>query len=1768
MNKIWNNKWMIAFLATAVLLIAAVTVAIVIGVSSRPTPPPEYTEGEEVGVYYHDVADGEILLTLSGGNKFTYTGPRVNKTGTYTIDADGNVVLDFVRDEDGSASATLNADKIALTYEGATTTFVKKINYAVTFQVNGGSAISPATVVNGKTANKPQDPAKAGYVFLGWYEDEALTKLFDFSSQTITADTTLYARWIENPVGVGSYTVDFDLGYAGAPEIDAISTINGVLPYGAPAAPARDGYTFAGWWISMYDDANKLSYAYTNDTTFTSNTTLYAAWTQASGSKLTSPMPTVSSNAISWSTVSGAISYQITVVAPNGATVLNETTGSTTVSFDFGAADAGDYVISVVAVAQDPANSSDAANRYVANKALDKVSYFDIIDGTLIFGAVKHATTYLVTVDCGNDAHDHTLFNNGASTSFSLINCPMQVGGIKITVVAQASGYASSTSATYVYDRTLAAVPSVVYDAATDSFIWDAVTGAKSYVVTLIVNGTTYNFNNGNKNTFSIAGYTGDIAIGVTPVNPGFNSPAATTATYVKNTPATPDGITINGSIVSWNASEGADSYIIKIGSIVRPVNGTSYDLSAETLDVGIEYAISVQAVKGVDSSSFSAPVNYGYRKMTGELVYKNGVVSWTPVIGVTSYRVMINGNSQSAMTVSTNYAAVTLTKEGVNTIQVKFLDFGGSDWISLDVNAYSVTYMPRNGQNEYTEYLVPGDTMTLPRSLEYTGYVFTNWYSSPAGAAGNGKLYAQGSVFEDHGSIVLFADWNPITYQVSLQTEGYSITNITSGANYPATYTKHFSFPVPETSDETLLNFAGWFTGPAGSGVQLTDAKGNSVAPYGYTRDNIAYPFYDTGVLAFTLRSDNTYSVSAGPNINNVTTVTIPNTYNGLPVSTILENGFAYRSKLVTINIPNSIKLIGAGAFTQCTALTDIKVYEVEGNHDVRYFDHDGALLYKDMGIGPVYLEVFPRGKTGTYVMSDDVQIIRDKTFNYSNISKLVIGKGVTSVARYGFYYCKQLTDIEFTDGRTETITFDKQAFLGCGALTSLELPVTFNMESADLMAILTGISKLDTIKVEQGNANYGMRGQMLTNANGTQIVYCPRSYSGPLSVPVGTQEIGAKAFAGCSAITSIVIPAHVQIIGSEAFAGCTAAISVTFEGNRRTDLTIGTKAFSNLKGAKSIIFEGSTDGTLDIGKFIIGDYAFAPGTDSTGSYACDIQTVTFGDGANVESIGAYAFAELPNLNSIVYGKDARINTIGDYAFANVRKIRTIEIPSTTTSVGTGAFKGCANVSEINILEGAQDIAFGNNVFQNCTAVTKIYLPATVTDFNGSAFDGCNNIERIEVSKDNTHLWNDANGVLYRIDADKTPISLVFYPKSLVSKNTGKVNNIPETVTEIEGSVFAANDLLTEITIGKNVTKIGDKAFANCTALKKVTFDSGRTALTIGNSAFSYCTALVHGTNFQLPACTTSIGDYAFEYCKFTAFTLPTELKTIGYAAFQRNTSLTSITIPLKVESIGNKAFNYCSKLATFTVQKGTATNPGADLTIGTVGSGIGQADGVFYSCSQLKTVNFGDRVTVIGDYAFYGVRNTNFKTITLSDKLVRIGNNAFFNTRFANITIPNTVESIGYQAFGAQAANTTYALLKTITFEGNGTAPLTISSNAFYNQLNVTTITLPARTTNVGNLSTISGLKYYAVNSTFTGMSKLATIKVEAAPEGVTPVYAAIDGVLYMNDDNGVPSTLLFCPPANTGKNKTLTIPKEVRNVNRYAFNNITQLTTIIFE
>ena len=106
--------------------------------------------------------------------------------------------------------------------------------YTVTFQSEGGSEVASQIRAN-TPADRPADPTKEGYTFIGWYNGESEWNFAD----AVTEALTLTAKWQLN-----QYTITFDT--AGGSEVPSITQDYGtaITP---PAAPTRTGYTFAGW---------------------------------------------------------------------------------------------------------------------------------------------------------------------------------------------------------------------------------------------------------------------------------------------------------------------------------------------------------------------------------------------------------------------------------------------------------------------------------------------------------------------------------------------------------------------------------------------------------------------------------------------------------------------------------------------------------------------------------------------------------------------------------------------------------------------------------------------------------------------------------------------------------------------------------------------------------------------------------------------------------------------------------------------------------------------------------------------------------------------------------------------------------------------------------------------------------------------------------------------------------------------------------------------------------------------------------------------------------------------------------------------------------------------------------------------------------------------------------------------------------------------------------------------------------------------------------
>ena len=135
----------------------------------------------------------------------------------------------------------------------------------VVFDSKGGSAIAKQTVYVGGTAIEPATPpTKEGYTFAFWCTDSAATNQFNFSTP-ITAETTLYARWVLN-----SYTVAFNSN--GGSSVDSQTVNHGELAV-FPLMPTKENYSFFEWCKDKY-----LEEEFSFSTQIKADTTLYARW--------------------------------------------------------------------------------------------------------------------------------------------------------------------------------------------------------------------------------------------------------------------------------------------------------------------------------------------------------------------------------------------------------------------------------------------------------------------------------------------------------------------------------------------------------------------------------------------------------------------------------------------------------------------------------------------------------------------------------------------------------------------------------------------------------------------------------------------------------------------------------------------------------------------------------------------------------------------------------------------------------------------------------------------------------------------------------------------------------------------------------------------------------------------------------------------------------------------------------------------------------------------------------------------------------------------------------------------------------------------------------------------------------------------------------------------------------------------------------------------------------------------------------------------------
>lgn len=175
---------------TADIEVEAVLSGISIAHKTYTVSPNSETEVLVNGSPNGSVVDDQYLSWKSSNPKVAIVDTSGDGTGILTAYKEGTTTITaYIW---GYASDD-SEDSVILYEDTCVVTVVKQ--YKVTFDSEGGSKIKAVKATANATITKPANPTKKGYKFAGWYQNSKCTKVWNFDTDKIKANTILYAKW-------------------------------------------------------------------------------------------------------------------------------------------------------------------------------------------------------------------------------------------------------------------------------------------------------------------------------------------------------------------------------------------------------------------------------------------------------------------------------------------------------------------------------------------------------------------------------------------------------------------------------------------------------------------------------------------------------------------------------------------------------------------------------------------------------------------------------------------------------------------------------------------------------------------------------------------------------------------------------------------------------------------------------------------------------------------------------------------------------------------------------------------------------------------------------------------------------------------------------------------------------------------------------------------------------------------------------------------------------------------------------------------------------------------------------------------------------------------------------------------------------------------------------------------------------------------------------------------------------------------------------------
>jgi uncharacterized repeat protein (TIGR02543 family) len=281
--------------------------------------------------------------------------------------------------------------------------------YTITFESNGGSAVTAITQDYNTAVSAPADPTKTDYTFSGWYTDNTtFENAYTFGTMP-AGSITLYAKWVS---AASSATVTYDSN--GGSEVSSeVVTLNALAT--EPTDPTKTGYTFLRWTLSG------VEWNFASDTV-NEDITLVAVWT-------------INEYTISFDSNGGS---SVTAITQDYGTVVTEPTDPTKADYTF----VGWYSDSELTSAY-TFSTMPAANITLYAKWNPTVIYAtdlfisEYIEGSSNNKAIEIFNGTGSSVDLSN--YTIQLYSNGSTTAGTTLNLSGTLANGDVYVIANTS---------------------------------------------------------------------------------------------------------------------------------------------------------------------------------------------------------------------------------------------------------------------------------------------------------------------------------------------------------------------------------------------------------------------------------------------------------------------------------------------------------------------------------------------------------------------------------------------------------------------------------------------------------------------------------------------------------------------------------------------------------------------------------------------------------------------------------------------------------------------------------------------------------------------------------------------------------------------------------------------------------------------------------------------------------------------------------------------------------------------------------------------------------------------------------------------------------------------------------------------------------------------------------------------------------------------------------------------------------------------------------